>query len=155
MDKKLLFLSGLLKRVGNLNLNTFEGRVIFQKTIYFMQVFGINFGYSFNWYIYGPYSPELTKDGYRLKEEKILEKVPKLKFVNPELEDKFNKFLDFISKKKSAKWLELLASIHFLVQLLTKKGKNEIMKIILKKQTHFTKEDFEEAWGYLKKEGLI
>jgi uncharacterized protein YwgA len=32
--------------------------------VYILKFEGLNLGYDFSWYIRGPYSPELTRDGY-------------------------------------------------------------------------------------------
>jgi hypothetical protein len=38
-----------------------------QKMVYLLTVLGCDLGYDFNWYKYGPYSPELTRDAYTLQ----------------------------------------------------------------------------------------
>jgi uncharacterized protein YwgA len=67
---KLEELGGILKRIGNYNPEMFESsfndRLIFQKTIYLLQAFGLYLGYYFSWYIHGPYSTTLTRDGFAL-----------------------------------------------------------------------------------------
>ena len=45
----------------NLSIDTFENRLIAQKKIYLLQGLGTDLGYSYNWYIRGPYSPALSK----------------------------------------------------------------------------------------------
>lgn len=45
-------------------MTNFENRLKLQKLIYIMRSEGLRFNYNFTWYIYGPYSSELTRDGY-------------------------------------------------------------------------------------------
>jgi uncharacterized protein YwgA len=47
----------------------FDNRIKLQKLIYILQSEGIDLNYNFTWYIYGPYSSELTRDGYRITDE--------------------------------------------------------------------------------------
>lgn len=48
---------------------SFENRLILQKAIYLVQAKDINLGYSFSWYLHGPYCKELTYDAYASKDE--------------------------------------------------------------------------------------
>jgi len=147
------FLAAILKRIGNLSIRTFNDRLKLQKSIYFLQEFGIYLGYNFGWYLYGPYSPQLTKDAFDSVENTIHKEV---KFVELEDEEKFRTFLSFLGERKDdADWLELLASIHFLHKIYNK-SKNETFQLVKKKQPSLDNEkDFEEAWNYLKKFGLL
>src|SRR5207253_2671703 len=52
----------LLRYLNVFDSSSFTGRLIIQKTVYLLQVFGFALGYRFSWYIYGPYSPDLTRD---------------------------------------------------------------------------------------------
>lgn len=149
-DKKaLLILSGVLKRIGNYSMGSFKDRLIFQKTVYFLQEFGINFGYSFNWYVYGPYSPELTRSGYKMKN---IADTPKIKFINPKFERDLNNLQKFLgNNKNNADWLELIASVHFLKNKSIALSKRQVIDTIINKQTHFTEEECEKAFEYLER----
>lgn len=151
--EKIELLGGLLKRIGNYDMKTFSGRVIFQKTGYLLQAFGFHLGYRFNWYIRGPYCPNLATDGYELVEK--YEKIPEVYFAEPEAEALFRRYLSFLGDRKNdVHWLELLASIHFLRDL----GVSEKLKIfseVKKKQPYLNSVMFEEAWNHLKQHGLI
>lgn len=51
------------KVLGNVDISKFSERLTAQKLIYIAQkLFGINFGYSFKWYVRGPYSRSLSRD---------------------------------------------------------------------------------------------
>jgi len=43
------------------SLETISDRIKIQKLVYLAEVFGLDTGFSFTWYVYGPYSPGLTK----------------------------------------------------------------------------------------------
>lgn len=64
---------------------------------FLLRRYGIDLGYSYNYYIRGPYSPELAKDYYNLPhvEEEI------------EVPENFIKLI----KGKSERWLELASSL--------------------------------------------
>ena len=51
-----------------LQIQTFEDRLIAQKTICLAQAAGIQLGYHFGWYLRGPYSPGLTRDLFSVSE---------------------------------------------------------------------------------------
>lgn len=140
-------LAVLIKRIGNFDMSSFNGRVIFQKTTYLLQEFGITLGYNFNWYLHGPYSPQVMRDGVRLQE------VAKIK-LSTEKEKKFERFLDFLTAKDDSKWLEALASILFIKKISPSKNKEEMEMELKKHHPHLT-ETFERAWSHLVKHKLL
>ena len=56
-------LDATLRRLGfsKDDLSTYSGRKSIQHIVYIAQQFGLELGFSFNWYHHAPYSPELTK----------------------------------------------------------------------------------------------
>jgi len=46
----------------DLDLRKFDHRVILQKTIFLLQMKGMDMGYRYGMYLRGPYSPDLTRD---------------------------------------------------------------------------------------------
>ena len=144
----------ILKRIGNLNISTFKGRLVLQKTIYLLQSFGFYFGYKFSWYIHGPYSPDLTRDAFRL--QPIYAEVPEVKFSDPKIEKCLNEFKRFIGgKENDADWLEQLACAHFLKALNPKADRDTIVKAVLDHEHHFRRKECEEAWDYLRQQNLV
>lgn len=153
-DERTFLLGTLLKRIGNFNLGTFKGRLVLQKTIYLLQTCGLNLGYKFSWYIHGPYSPELTKDAFRLQD--VYKQIPVAEFTNPKIESKFNEFVSFLGERKTdGDWLEQIACTHFLKVLNPEEDKEEIIQKVLRHEYHFTKEQCRRAWDYLEKRNLI
>lgn len=151
MTTHAMALGSLLKRIGNYDkMESFDGRLKLQKTIYLMQTFDLNLGYDFSWYIRGPYCKELTKDGYGLKQ--VYDSISEGKFKDPSAEQKFLHFLDFIKgHENNADWLEITASIHFLKKVYPDLSKKEILNTVQNKQDYFTFEDCQNAWNYLEK----
>ena len=64
----------IIKDVGNFDMSEFEGRLTFQKTVQLLQSFGIDMGYRYNWYLRGPYCPDLTRAGFELKD--VMQSIP-------------------------------------------------------------------------------
>jgi uncharacterized protein YwgA len=99
---------------------TFEDRLITQKVVYLIQQRGVHLGYPFHWYIRGPYSSDLTADVFSLAaamadsdtrshswklDEKSRNRISRLRKI-------------WVAKRDTserARWLELVASVHFLV----------------------------------------
>jgi len=106
--------AGLINRnYNNFNMFSFKNRIKVQKFVYIMQsMFQLNLGYEFNWYHYGPYCTELAKDCFSIN----FDTSPQVKFGDTEAEKRFLEFCSFI-KNKDEKWLEIVASIHFLKKL--------------------------------------
>ena len=78
MDQTTADLEGLLKVLSvatgkRFNSNSFKGRLRIQKTIYLLKSLGhpIARRYRYNMYLRGPYSPDLTKDYYKITARNI------------------------------------------------------------------------------------
>jgi uncharacterized protein YwgA len=153
-EEKTFLLGVVLKRIGNFDLGTFKGRLVLQKTIYLLQSYGLNLGYTFSWYIHGPYSPELAKTAFRL--QKSFTQIPVTEFTEPQIEAKFSDFLGFLGEEKTnGDWLEQLACTHFLKAINPEEEKSEIIQKVLKHESHFTKKQCQEAWAYLVRNKLV
>lgn len=97
-------------------LGTFQDRIKLQKIVYLTEyAFGIDMGFKFDWYIHGPYSPDLTKIMFenisgtpmKLTESKITE---------------LKKLKEFFRTHTSSDSLEILGSLHYFLGVV--KGKN-------------------------------
>lgn len=70
MDRRQISLQLALDRASfKLDLTSFDKRLALQKLIYLIQQKGVHLGYSFNWYIRGPYCRGLTEDAFNLVAE--------------------------------------------------------------------------------------
>jgi len=107
-----------LKMVGiNPKMETFSERKRVQKMVYLLdKVFHLNFGFSYNWYLHGPYSPELTKLIFDVIEK---EREDIAKPVNLSAEDraKIGRLRLFLCDDiESTDALELLVSLHYILK---------------------------------------
>jgi len=106
-----------LKMVGiDPKMETFSERKRVQKMVYLLdKVFNLDFGISYNWYLHGPYSPELTKiifDVIEKEREDIAEPVE----LSPKEKDKIRRLKLFLNDDiESTDKLELLVSLHYLL----------------------------------------
>lgn len=149
-----LVIGGILKRVyPNFNIDSFSNRLKLQKIIYLLQIYGINLGYSFSWYLHGPYSQDLTKDAYQIED---FSKIKEVGFEDQFIENKFKQFTDKLGdNKEDGFWLEIAASIHLLKKLYPNKSKELIIEDIKNKGVLFKdrekeiKKIWEEIEGWL------
>lgn len=147
----------LSSKLNALRLDTLVERKILQKTIYFLQEFGIHLGYSFGFYIYGPYSSELTDDAFLLKKRR--EQAPEtIETVELSLDEegalsKAIKFFDEIKGENAeiAHQLEMLSSLHFLWKISYSKTKSEeeIFEKFKKTKNIQDDTDLKSAWQLL------
>jgi hypothetical protein len=118
-----------LKELGiDLSVDTFDQRLIVQKAIYLTQAAGLDLGYYYGWYLRGPYCSAVAKDIFAALEDpqEMAGHVAQWS-----LDDRSKKALARLRKllrsptvpaqpgaqgqEAQARWLELLASVHFLI----------------------------------------
>jgi uncharacterized protein YwgA len=139
-------------------ISTLEDRKRVQKAIYIGQEAGVDLGYSYGWYLLGPYSPELTKDYFTLNNEIISGDE---EYKSYHLVESLSSILDEIKSLMEVPkevnlpqedWLELVASIIYCM-----KEKNDIKftKTILSQKKGPLMDYFDVALGLLKEHGLI
>jgi len=156
---RYLKLSGFLNRLGyEIDLSTLESRISLQKRAYFAQLLGLSLDYSFGWYVFGPYSTELTREVYQFQGIES--------FVRPNEGDNEERARVFFGEvnalvtinKDGSYWLELLSSLHFLamraVPHLTDMEQC-FSKLLAEKPGKFNREDMETAWNLLVKNELL
>lgn len=141
---------------------SFEDRLILQKTVYLAQAKGIHLGYYYKWYLHGPYCSSLTKDLYAIDSEgKYADEECGRWNLDEESSNRLGKLADLFSEigpeDDLADNLELLASVHFLVERKQVSKRNvEQIKIILERyEKDFTDDQIEEALGVLDKHDLF
>lgn len=160
-DRKLL-LNILLKKFGGLNIKKFTERLVLQKRIYLLQLFGIDLGYRYNWYIRGPYSPSLADDAFELELKKTEIDTSSSGFELTSSSKtrlkKYEKFEREIPQDEFEKYLEILASIHYLKHIgFVPDGvsKKNIKNALQNRGKNFSDEEVNRAWDLLNKYGLI
>jgi uncharacterized protein YwgA len=103
----------------DLKRDTTKDRLKLQKTIYLLQANGLQLGYGFSWYKYGPYSQDLVSDAYaalRAEKYKYERETSSWRFSESSLK-RFEKFKRTCSDiLDDAEQLELVASVDFVKQ---------------------------------------
>ncbi|MGI0027086.1 MAG: hypothetical protein ACREAD_04515 [Nitrosopumilaceae archaeon] len=102
---------------------SFVNRLKIQKYVFLAKYYGLNFGYGHSMYRYGPYSPSLAADYYKLAESS--------KMYNTESKESLPKLFDsnnFMSlvKEKDTSWLEIATTL--LDQKNRFENENELVK---------------------------
>lgn len=147
-------LAGVLCRLGRFSVDKFQDRLRLQKTIYLLQAFGIYLGYNFNWYIYGPYSPALTRDAFEVLPQ-IRMHAP-MQLGDAEAEERFKVFMHFLGDKKNdPQWLELVGSLHMLRFMYGEKNRQVIFERMRKKQPYLSEDKRVAGWQRLEEFGLL
>ena len=162
MDRQQI---GVRLTIDGLNLpfkiDSFRDRLIMQKAVYLAQAAGVNLGYYYHWYLYGPYSPSLTRDEYAIATD-----------ISPDMDESKGWKLDDGSSQrlarirgvfaglkgdKLARKLELLASVHFLIdrRQVSKVDTGRITATLERFNKDFSEENVKEALGELKTHGLL
>ncbi len=150
-----------------LELDSFEQRLMIQKKVYLAQLTGLDLAYRFGWYLHGPYSRELTRDAFRLKEEMELgERDYETKQLAPFAHKRVQRAPRIWAKRPDGidegDWLELLASLHYLKHIAYM-GKNarrefdDVWKALIDSKPRFKrrKGDGRKAWDQLGLVGLL
>lgn len=123
MTNPAIVLAACMAPLGGVDMSTFSGRLALQKHVYLMQLFGIDLGYRFSWYLHGPYSPALAERGFEVEERKetinqLLENVTLEEWV----QDRLRKYQELVNAKPDGTpmdlWLEVLASLHYLKHIM-------------------------------------
>lgn len=140
----------------------FQDRLIMQKAVYLAQAAGINLGYFYHWYLHGPYSPSLTQDEYAIAmdisadmdesqgwtlDNVSLKRLEEIKPLFAEKED----------RNKLALKLELLASVHFLIdrKQVSNVDTNQITETLKRFNKPFNTQQVAAAIEELKANGLL
>jgi len=143
------------------NIDFFMDRLIMQKTVYLAQAAGVNLGYFYQWYLHGPYSPSLTRDEYAIGADIAAglddSKGWKLDESSSRRLDGIRTIFSEADRDKLARKLELLASVHFLIdsKQASKADPSRITATLRQFNKPFSEEDVKNAIGELARYGLL
>jgi uncharacterized protein YwgA len=161
MDRQQIGLKLALDALGQeLDLSNFNQRLILQKTVYLIQATKVDLGYTFRWYLRGPYSPGLTSDAFALKAELTQNgdelKDWKLDPVSLQRLVHLREVFQAIPSQKRARRLELLASVHFLLRTRQAKSSDVagLRAVLLRNEKDFSESDIQQAIEDLKQHDL-
>jgi uncharacterized protein YwgA len=133
---------------------TFSERKRVQKLVYLLdKVFDMKFGFSYSWYLHGPYSPEVTKIVFDVIEDRQAASADP-KVLSSEDLRKIDRLKAFVgSDICSTDQLELLVSLHFLLDHSKSLGleKEEVVSFLKSKKPYFTDQEINGALGRLQK----
>lgn len=106
---RLLRDNGLIECGTNPRESRLDTRVKTQKFVYFAQeCFGLRFRYRHTLYIYGPYSPELATDYYRISD------IDDISDGGLDGWGGREKFLEFARSHNDAEWLEIASTLLYI-----------------------------------------
>lgn len=131
----------------NTDLSSFSNRKLLQKLTYLIEVFGINLGFKFSWYVHGPYDRHLTSVLYDDSPEESNRSVSE----NSNQSQCLKNLKEFLGNDiTSSRNLELIVSLHYLNHIGKKDNlsDNEIITKLLKLKPQFSRE---ESLYYLKR----
>ena len=134
--------NGLIFQALGVSKDTFDDRLISQKKVFLLQELGVNIGYSYNWYVHGPYSPDLTT--YIFNNLDVLKEQD---FSNYRFSDTVQGKIDSVNALANAKpdslsipsWYELLASVLYINKKWKKKN---FFSIFIEYKTQNTHDHF-------------
>ena len=78
MDRSSLKVLSLLNSLTTPSLDSFNERLVLQKLTYLGREVGLDSGFSFSWYVHGPYSPSLARLLYSMHDVGLLSRKWKL-----------------------------------------------------------------------------
>ncbi|MBD3408505.1 MAG: hypothetical protein GF411_20445 [Candidatus Lokiarchaeota archaeon] len=137
-------------------------RIWIQEIVFVAQQLGLRIGYSFRWKNIGPYSPDLTDDGFEMLSlpRKIWKDLVNLEELQKETVDRLRTILNSIKESFSDiekyKAMQLFASLLFLVRCAYPKEKTrDTAQETLKKYQDFDPEQLEKAWQLLESYKLV
>ena len=154
--------NGIIFKKMELSKDSFDARIICQKKIYLLQSLGTDLGYSYNWYVRGPYSPLLANylytniellsntnfDSYRIS-EKVEENISR---VNSLQKQKPNDV-------SLASWYELLASLLYIdnnrISWKIENDKESLFKTLIQYKPKYNQGQCTHAFDVLENEGFI
>jgi uncharacterized protein YwgA len=138
-------------------MTTFSERKRVQKLVYLLdKVFDMNFGFSYSWYLHGPYSPEVTRIVFDVIEGRQTASADP-KVLSSEDLRKIDRLKAFLGNDLcSTDQLELLVSLHFLVDRAKPLGlkKEEVTSFLKSKKPYFTDQEINGALGRLQELGV-
>lgn len=170
MDRRQIASLLVLNELGSKPvLDSFADRLILQKTIYLAQAAGLDLGYYYGWYLRGPYCSDVADDFFAARTDP---NGVDDALAHWELDGKSKKKLDSIKSLcgkeaippvvdgkaiERARWLELLASTHYLISRGQVKsyGPKAITAKLKGFNKNFSENQVSESLHRLGKAGLI
>lgn len=154
--------NGIVFQEMAISKDSFDDRLICQKKIYLLQSLGTDLGYTYNWYVRGPYSPSLTNYVYN-----NLEVLSSNDFsgysLSPTAKNNIDRVNALLEDKRvdfgAASWYELLASLLYIFNnsaswKIGEEG-NTLFGVLIKQKPQYNEEQCAYAFGALQKRGFV
>lgn len=147
-----------------LDMQSFSSRLLVQKKIYLLQLFGVDLGFRYGWYIRGPYCPALTKRVYELEEQsgygdQIKRNYELKNDAKQKVNDfvvKYNQMLCGLSGANEADKAELLVSLHYIRNReMRTRTQDEVINELLARKNWYDRDQILVAWKMLFEQGLM
>lgn len=154
--------NGIIFQKMGVSKESFDDRLICQKKIYLLQSLGTDLGYSYTWYLRGPYSPALAS--YVYTNAQLLTDT---NFDNYEISSKATENINRVNcleSKKTEKftlvsWYELLASLLYIEKnrdsWKIEEGEEALFEKLIEQKPQFDVEQCKCAYTVLADEGFI
>lgn len=162
MERRQIGLKLAMDRLGlDVKVESFDDRLILQKAIYLAQAAGANLGYYYRWYLRGPYCPAVAEDGFAIQAElsQGMDKAKAWAFdaASAAKLQRIRGMMNVTPREELAKKLELLASVHFLVERRQVSGKDpvEIARTLRRFDKLFTEQQVTAALREMASNGII
>jgi hypothetical protein len=162
MERRQIGLKLALDQLGlQIRVETFEDRLILQKAVHLAQAAGVNLGYYFRWYLHGPYCPAVAEDGFCIAGELAQEVDDSEGWTLDEASSQrlagMRSLVDVPDRSVLAKKLELLASVHFLIDRKQVPGASveKIAEVLKRFGKDFGPDDVQRALGELRGHAII
>lgn len=154
MSDKRSILRSILDRLGNFSMTTLADRIIFQKSIFILKSIGLDLGYEFSLWRYGPYSSELASDGFLLSELGWAKETTPLNLKEEDIIYKFKKLTN--GHERDTTFFELISTFLYFKNLHQSKNDIELFNLVIEKKPYLDSKDlFNEMIKKLKEENLI
>lgn len=145
--------NGLVFQALGVSKDAFDDRLLTQKKVFLLQELGVNLGYAYNWYVRGPYSPDLTAYVYN-----NLDVLKEQDFSRYRISDDAQKQIDTVNAFANEKpdslsvssWYELLASVLYIQK---RWNKDDAYDSLVKYKPQYTREHFDAAVNRLRLSG--
>jgi len=162
MDRQQIGVKLTIDGLGlEFKIDFFQDRLIMQKSVYLAQAAGVNLGYYYHWYLYGPYSPSLTRNEYAIAMDISADmdesKGWKLDNRSSQRLERIRGIFAGLKGDKLAKKLELLASVHFLIDRKQVSGvdTSRITATLERFNKDFSEDEVKKALRELIRYGLL
>jgi hypothetical protein len=162
MERRQIGLKLAMDQLGlEVKVETFEDRLILQKAVYLAQADRVSLGYYYRWYLRGPYCPALAEDGFAVSAELAQNADDAngwaLDAISSQKLGRLRVWMGGLDRPSLARKLELLASIHFLIdrRQVPNRDPKTISDVLLRFDKVFSEGEVASAIGEIIANGLL